>query len=265
MRKQLGELALPSIIFSKAVVNGQELNAFLIPPVGYSHGRKYPVLLYIYGGPGSQTVMDSFRGIGFEEYMASQGIAVVSIDGSGTGARGQDFMFEVYKNLGVKQATQLADGVRDMATKHDFLDISRVAVWGWSFGGYQTLMCLTEVDPLFKAGIAVAPVTDWRFYDSAYTERYMSTPQENDAGYTSSSVIHRLTNLSEFSPKLMLVHGTGDDNVHFLNSATLVTELVRQEIQFRLMYYTNRDHSINGGNSRQHLYRMLSNFLVEEL
>jgi len=214
-----------------------------------------------YGGPNSQEVTKTFE-IGFDTYVTSQlNVIYACVDGRGTGARGSDFRKQVYQNLGFLETADQISAAKYFQSM-SFVDPNRFGIWGWSYGGYMTLMSISDPQTPFAFGISVAPVTDWKFYDSAYTERYMRTPLENPSGYNHSSVLQRANNIRQNS--LLLAHGTGDDNVHFQNSAELVELLIEKDIQFEVMFYTNRDHSISQG-ARPHLYRLLSNFLSSKI
>ena len=221
---------------------------------------KYPVLMYQYSGPGSQQVLDTW-GISWETYMASLGYIVVCVDGRGTGGRGEAFEKCTYLKIGVKEARDQVETALYLG-KQAYVDKDRIGIWGWSYGGYMTLMSMSEGTPVFKAGVAVAAPTDWRFYDTIYTERFMRTPKENAEGYKASSAFTRADKLHG---NLLLVHGMADDNVHFQNCAEYAEQLVQLGKQFDMQIYTNRNHGIYGGNTRQHLYTRLTNFFLNNL
>jgi len=209
----------------------------------------------VYGGPNSQTVMMNYD-IGFHTYVASQlGYIVASVDGRGTGGRGSVWRKQIYEKLG---SLETADQITAAKHLQSMSFVQYVGIWGWSYGGYMTCMIMSDPTTSLKFGMAVAPVTDWKFYDSIYTERYMRTPQENAQGYSQSSVLTRAANIKDNT--LLLVHGTADDNVHFENTAELVELLIARDIEFEVMFYTNRDHSISNG-ARPHLYHLLSKYL----
>lgn len=216
--------------------------------------------MYQYSGPGSQQVLDKF-GVSWETYMASQGYVVVCVDGRGTGGRGAEFEKCTYLNLGVKEAKDQVETAKYLSTL-PYIDGNRIGIWGWSFGGYNTLMSMSEGTPIFKAGVAIAAPTDWRFYDSVYTERFMRTPKENMEGYEASSAINRANKLHG---ELLLIHGSADDNVHLRNAAEYSEALVQADKQFDMQVYTNRNHGIFGGNTRHHLLTRVSNFFIENL
>lgn len=242
-----------------------ELNAYMLKPHDFDPSKKYPVLVYVYGGPGSQTVDKEF-GTGqrpmWHRYLTTKGYIILSIDNRGTGGRGRDFEKQVYKKLGQYEVKDQINAVRYVMDHYDYVDSSRVGIWGWSYGGYMSTLLMEEGNDVYKTGIAVAPVTHWRFYDTIYTERFMQTPQMNPEGYREGSPIY---NVGKIKGEYLLVHGTGDDNVHFQNSVELVNQLIEEGVQFETMYYPDRNHSIYGGNTRRHLYRMMTNFILEEL
>ena len=236
--------------------SGDKLNGFIIKPVDFKNGKKYPVVMVQYGGPGSQQVLDRW-GLDWTRYLSANGYVVACVDGRGTGARGAEFERTTYMNVGLKESADQIDGAKYLSTL-SFVDPSNIAIWGWSFGGYNTLMSMTGSD-VFKAGIAVAPVTDWKFYDSVYTERYMRTPKENSEGYQKTSALKRAKNLKG---NLLIISGSADDNVHPQNTLEFTEELVQNNIDFDILYYTNRYLFIYGGNTRKHLYTQLVRFLL---
>ncbi|MBD2723066.1 S9 family peptidase [Hymenobacter armeniacus] len=246
---------------------GTELNASMLKPSNFDPGKKYPVLMYVYGGPGSQTVRDDTgAGIAFTNYLwhqllAEQGYIVLSVDNRGTGARGADFKKSTYANMGKLETIDQAEGAKYLATL-PYVDKARIGIWGWSYGGYMTSLAMTKNADLFKMGIAVAPVTNWRYYDTVYTERFLKTPQENPGGYDDNSPVQFAQNLKG---KFLLVHGTGDDNVHFQNSIAFVEALIKANKDYQTLYYPNRNHGIAGGNTRLHLYRQMTNFVLQNL
>lgn len=241
------------------------LNGYILKPYNFDPDKKYPVLFYVYGGPGSQTVTKRF-GSGqrtmWHRYLASQGYLVISVDNRGTGGRGRDFEKQLYKQLGQSEVEDQIDAARQLVAKHDYIDENRVGIWGWSYGAYMSTLVLAQGGDLFNTAIAVAPVTSWRFYDTIYTERFMQTPQMNPEGYKKGSPLRYA---DQIDGNYLLVHGTGDDNVHFQNAVELVNKLIAEAVQFETMYYPDRAHSIYGGNARKHLYKMMSNFIQENL
>ncbi len=243
--------------------DGVELNAWIIKPKDFDPAKRYPLLLFVYGGPGSQTVTDAWGGGQYlwHEMLAQDGYLVVSVDNRGTGARGAKFKKLTYLHLGRYESADQIAAARWFATQA-YVDADRVGIWGWSYGGYMTSRTLLLGRGVFKAGLAVAPVTDWRFYDTIYTERYMRTPEENHAGYEESA---SLTYADSLTGSFLLVHGTGDDNVHFQNSVRLVERLEAANKQFDLRIYPNKTHAIAGGNTRENLYGLFTAWLKKNL
>lgn len=268
LKETLAQYQLPKKeFFTFRTSQGTELNGWMIKPADFNESKKYPVLLYQYSGPGSQEVVDKWGiggdrgGIGWDAYMASKGYLIVCVDGRGTGGRGAEFAKCTYLNLGVKEAQDQVETAKHMAAQ-PYVDKSRIGIWGWSFGGYMTIMSMSEGTPIFKAGAAVAAVTDWRFYDTVYVERFMRTPQQNAEGYKAGSAFTRAANLNG---RLLLVHGMADDNVHFQNCAEYSECLVQADKQFDMQVYTNRNHGIYGGNTRYHLFTRLTEFFLNNL
>lgn len=249
--------------FEIPLANGDHLNGYVIKPANFDASKKYPILMHVYGGPGSQQVLDSFPGADFFWYqmLLKKGYLIYCIDNRGTGARGVAFKKITYQNLG---KIEVEDQI--FAAKYlgglPHVDASRIGIWGWSYGGFMSANCLMQGASVFKAAISVAPVTNWRFYDSIYTERYQRTPQENPHGYDDNSPVNHVDKLKG---NLLLVHGTGDDNVHFQNSVALEEALIKANKQFQSFYYPNRNHGIYGGNTRLHLYQMMTDFLEKNL
>ena len=243
--------------------DGVTLNAWLIKPKGFDAARKYPLLMNVYGGPGSQTVTDSWGGPNYlwHQMLAQDGYLVASVDNRGTGGRGAKFMKMTYLHLGRSEAADQIAAARWFA-RQPFVSPDRIGIWGWSYGGYMTSLSMLRGAGVFKAALAVAPVTDWRFYDTIYTERYMRTPQENAAGYDESAPLAYADSLRG---SFLLVHGTGDDNVHFQNSVRLVNRLEAANKQFDMRIYPGRTHSISGGNTRENLYGLFTAWLKAHL
>ncbi len=248
--------------FTVKGADGTDLNAWMIKPADFSKRKEYPVLMYVYGGPGANTVNDAWdHNMGWWQMLAQQGYIIVSVDNRGTGARGLDFKQVTYEQLG-KFETEDQIAAAKQLSKRKYIDADRIGMFGWSFGGYLTNLCLTKGADVFAAGIAVAPVTNWRYYDTIYTERYNGLPQDNEAGYDENSPINHVDKLRG---DLLLVHGVADDNVHFQNSMDYINKLVAANKQFDLMTYPNRDHGIRGGGARLHLYTRMTDFLKENL
>lgn len=242
---------------------GITLNAWMLKPQNMIPGKKYPIMLCIYGGPGSQEVLDrwDYNSLWYQ-HLASQGIIVVAVDNRGTGARGAEFRKYTYKNLGKYEAIDQIEAAKALA-KFNFIDSTRIGIWGWSFGGYLSTLCLEKGNQQFKLAIAVAPVTNWRYYDSIYTERYNGMPQDNATGYDDNSPINHT---KKIKGKYLLIHGTADDNVHFQNSVELIKKLVDNNKDFQTMYYPNSNHGIyTGRNTRYHLFSTMTKFILENL
>lgn len=240
--------------------SGYELNAWMVKPVNFNASAKYPVLMVQYSGPNSQQVLDQY-GFDWEQHLANKGFIVVSVDGRGTGARGEAFRKCTYLRMGELESKDQVEAAQALG-KLPYIDKDRIAIWGWSFGGYTTLMSMSVGNGTFKAGIAVAPPTDWKYYDSVYTERFMRTPQENFEGYAATSPLRKAKDLQG---KLLLVHGTADDNVHFMQTMEYQNALVEANKQFQMQIYMDKNHGISGGNTRYHLYTLMSDFLLKNL
>ena len=239
--------------------SGQHLNGFTILPTDFDQTKKYPLLMYVYGGPGSQTVMNRWFGANYLwfQHLAQKGFIVVSVDGRGTGFRGEEFKKCTYLNLG-KYEIQDQIEVAEKLALLPYIDTNRIAIWGWSFGGYMSSLGISKGAHVFKKAIAVAPVTNWRYYDNIYTERFMRTPQENGNNYDDNSPINHV---EKINGKFLLIHGTADDNVHFQNSVELVDEMIKKGIKFDSELYPNKNHGIGGGKYRLHLYNRMTEFL----
>ena len=237
-----------------------ELNGWMVKPHDFDANKKYPVLMYQYSGPNSQSATNRWD-FGWYQMLAQKGYITVCVDGRGTGARGEAFRKITYKELGKYETVDQIETAKYLGTLA-YVDAKRIGIWGWSFGGYETLLAMTKGADYFKAGIAVAPVTNWRYYDNIYTERYMRTPQNNASGYDDNSPINHAEKLKG---KLLLVHGTADDNVHVQNSMEMSEALVQAGKQFQQFYYTNRNHGIYGGYTRYHLYTMMTDFILDNL
>ena len=240
-----------------------DLNASLILPVNYNPAKKYPVFINVYGGPGHNEVLDSWDGNDyfFHQLLAQEGYIVLSIDPRGTQYRGADFKKSTYLQLGKLEIQDVIAATKEFAKRPD-VDASRLGIMGWSYGGFMSSLAMTKGQGLFKVGIAVAPVTNWRFYDNIYTERFMRTPQENPKGYDDNSPINFAKDLQG---KYFLIHGAADDNVHYQNSMEMISALVKANKQFDLFIYPNKNHGIYGGNTRNHLFNMIYNYILEEL
>ncbi|HHT30725.1 S9 family peptidase [Petrimonas mucosa] len=237
-----------------------QLNGWIIKPVRFDASRKYPVVMIQYSGPNSQQVLDRF-GTDWYYALANEGFVVASVDGRGTGARGEAFRKQTYMNLGVMESDDQVAAGRYLASL-PYVDGNRIGIWGWSYGGYNVLMSMSRGNGFFKAGVAIAPVTDWKFYDSVYTERFMRTPQQNAAGYADGSAISLASRLEG---QLLLVHGMADDNVHFQNSVEYSRALIAAGKHFEMFFFPDKNHSIYGGNSRLYLYEKVIDFYRKNL
>ena len=268
LAQKVASMNLPSKeFFTFTTSDGVQLNGWMMKPANFDASKKYPVIMHQYSGPGSQQVIDRWnigsRGDGgmFEAYMADRGFISVCVDGRGTGGRGSDFEKCTYLNLGVKEARDQVETALYLGTL-PYIDSKNIGIWGWSFGGYCTLMSMSEGTPAFKAGVAVAAPSDWRYYDTVYTERFMRTPKENMEGYQASSA---MTRASQLNGELLLIHGTADDNVHLRNASEYSEALVQADKQFDMHIYTNRNHGIRGGNTTKHLLTRVTEFFIEHL
>ena len=241
----------------------KSLNAWIIKPTNFDPTKKYPVFMTVYGGPGHNNVLDSYGGADFlyHQLLAKKGYIVVSIDPRGTMYRGADFKKSTYLQLGKLETEDFIASAKELG-KLSYVDPSRIGIQGWSYGGFMTSLCMTKGADVFKTGIAVAPVTNWKYYDNIYTERFMRTPFENPNGYADNSPINFV---KELKGKYLLIHGSGDDNVHYQNTMEMINALVKEDKQFDLFIYPNKNHGIYGGNTRNHLYNMMFNFTLENL
>lgn len=242
---------------------GHQLNAWFIKPADFDPNKKYPVFMYQYSGPGSQQVANRWNSTNdyWFQMLAQQGYIIACIDGRGTGFKGADFKKVTYKELGKYEVEDQIDAAKVIA-KYAYVDASRIGIWGWSYGGFMSSNCILKGADVFKMAIAVAPVTNWRFYDSVYTERYMQTPQENASGYDTNSPINFAKNLKG---KFLLVHGTADDNVHVQNSMLMIEALVQANKQFDWAIYPDKNHGIYGGKTRLQLYTKMTDFIKANL
>ena len=232
----------------------------MVKPRDFSASRRYPVIMSQYSGPGSQSVLNAWA-LDWEAYFASQGYIVICVDGRGTGGRGTAFRTAVYKDLGNLETVDQVAAAR-YAASLPYVDSDRIGIYGWSFGGYEALMCASADGCPYAAAVAVAPVTDWRYYDSVYTERYMLTPQQNERGYDSSSAILRSLHLS---CPLLIMYGTADDNVHPANSLQYVSTLQSIGMLCDMFVFPNMNHSINGCNARSVVYAKMLQFFDSKL
>jgi len=244
-------------------INGNELNMWMIKPSNFDESKKYPLLMFQYSGPGSQTVSNSYFGANdyWYQLLADKGYIVASVDGRGTGFKGAAFKKVTQNELGKYELEDQIAAAKKLGARN-YIDQDRIGIWGWSFGGFMSTNAILKGNDVFSMAIAVAPVTSWRFYDSIYTERYMTAPQENPTGYDENSPINHVDKLKG---KFLLVHGSGDDNVHFQNSMRLIEALIQANKQFDWAIYPDKNHGIYGGNTRLHLYTKMTNFIEENL
>ncbi|HZF64387.1 MAG TPA: S9 family peptidase [Chitinophagaceae bacterium] len=241
---------------------GDSLNAWILKPSDFSASKKYPVLFYNYGGPGSQYVRNEFGRVNaWQQLLAQKGFIVICVDNTGTGFRGEEFKKKTYLQLGKLEIEDQIDAATYMA-KFPYVDRTRIGHYGWSYGGFLSSLAITRGADIFSAAVAVAPVTSWRFYDNIYTERYMRTPQENPTGYDENSPI---SHVDKIKGKYLIIHGTADDNVHFQNSVLMVNELIEKDVNFESAYYPNRAHAMRGGNAVPHIYSKMTNWLIQNL
>lgn len=252
--------------FSFTTSEGVALNGWMVKPKDFDANKKYPVIMHQYSGPGSQQVTNSWsagsmgQGGAFDSYLAQEGFIVVSVDGRGTGGRGSEFEKCTYLNLGNLESKDQVETALYVGSL-PYVDKDRIGIWGWSYGGFNTLMSMSEGRGVFRAGVAIAPPTNWKYYDSVYTERYMRTPKENPDGYATNPI----ERASKLHGALLICHGTADDNVHPQNTYEYSEALVQADKDFRELFYTNRNHGIFGGNTRNHLLRQVAQFFKTEL
>ena len=249
--------------FSTIQINGSELNMWMIKPADFDANKKYPLLMFQYSGPGSQQVSNRWgdsRTLWHKD-LANQGFIIACVDGTGTGFKGSKFKKSTYLNL-VKYESLDQIATAKTLGELPYVDHNRIGIWGWSFGGHMATHCLLTGNDIFSFAIAVAPVTNWRFYDTIYTERFMRTPQENPEGYDLNSPINYADQLKG---DFLIIHGSGDDNVHVQNTMRMVEALIQADKQFEWMIYPDKNHGISGGNTRKHLYTKMTNFIFKNL
>lgn len=242
--------------------SGQDLHAWMIKPADFDPAKKYPLFIYVYGGPESQNVVDGWnRRTPWFQMLVQQGYIVACVDNRGTNGRGEAFRKATYMQMGRLETIDQVESARWFGSL-DYIDRDRIGIFGWSYGGFMTSLCMTKGGGLYRMGIAVAPVTNWRYYDTIYTERFMRTPQENPEGYDNNSPIHFA---GQLEGAFLLIHGSADDNVHFQNSMDFTEALVQADRQFEMQFYPNRAHGISGGNTTYHLYQRMTRFILENL
>ncbi len=263
LKEKLQNYQLSPKEYTTLEINGNELNMWMLKPPDFDPSRKYPLLLYQYSGPGSQQVKNRWLGANdyWHQMLASEGYVVACVDGRGTGYKGRDFKKVTYLNL-VKYETEDQIAVAKNLSELPYIDESRTGIWGWSFGGHMSTNCLLKGNDTFEMAIAVAPVTNWRFYDTIYTERFMRTPAENPTGYDDNSPFNYPELLKG---KYLLMHGSADDNVHVQNSMRMIEALIQANKEFDWAIYPDRNHGIYGGNTRLHLYTKMTEFIKENL
>ena len=243
--------------------NGTELNGWLIKPKNFDSNKKYPVYMTVYGGPGHNEVIDAWDGMDYMYYqlLAENGYIVACVDPRGTMFRGAKFKKSTYLQLGKLEIEDVINSAKELQ-KMPFVDASRIGIMGWSYGGFMASLAITKGADVFKMAIAVAPVTNWRYYDNIYTERFMRTPKENEAGYDDNSPINHVKNIKG---KYFLIHGSTDDNVHYQNAMEMINAMVKANKQFDMFIYPNRNHGIYGGNTRNHLFNMMFEYTLKNL
>ncbi|WP_426431393.1 S9 family peptidase [Winogradskyella sp. HB-48] len=263
LSQKVGDYVTSEKEFSNINVNGNDLNMWMIKPADFDKNKQYPLFMYQYSGPGSQQVANRWNGANdyWYQMLAQQGYIVVCIDGRGTGFKGADFKKVTQKELGKYEVEDQIEAAKKLG-ELPYIDASRIGIWGWSYGGFMSSNALFKGNDVFKMAIAVAPVTSWRFYDTIYTERYMTTPDENPSGYDDNSPINHVDKLKG---DFLLIHGTGDDNVHVQNTMRMVEALIQADKQFEWMIYPDKNHGIYGGNTRLHLYKKMTNFIHKTL
>ena len=249
--------------FSTINVNGNDLNMWMIKPANFDASKIYPLLMYQYSGPGSQQVANRWNGANdyWYQHLAQKGYMVACVDGRGTGFKGADFKKVTQNELGKYEVEDQIAAAKQLGAL-SYIDASRIGIWGWSYGGFMSSNCLFKGNEVFNMAIAVAPVSSWRFYDTIYTERYMTTPQENESGYDENSPLNHVNKLKG---DFLLVHGSSDDNVHLQNTMRLAEALIQADKQFDWAVYPDKNHGIYGGNTRLHLYKKMTNFIHETL
>lgn len=243
--------------------NGQSLNYYMMKPWNFDSTKKYPVFMHVYGGPGVNTVRNNYGGRNYlwHQYLTQQGYIVVSVDNRGTGNRGRDFKHSTYLQLGQLEHQDQTAAAKWLSQK-SWVDAGRIGIWGWSFGGYMSSLCITKSADVFKTAIAVAPVTNWRYYDNIYTERFLQKPQDNPEGYDQNSPINFVSGIKG---NYLLIHGTGDDNVHFQNTVEMINAMVKAGVNYDSEIYPNRNHGIGDRAAQYHLYKRMTNFVLEKL
>lgn len=263
IKKQQDYGVQPLEFFNFKTSENVALNGWMIKPPNFNPEEKYPVFMFLYGGPGSQQAIDSWRGQNYWwfQMLAQQGFIIACVDNRGTGARGEEFKKMTYLQLGHYETIDQIEAAQYLGAL-PYTDANRIGIFGWSYGGYMSTLCLLKGNDVFKAAIAVAPVTNWKWYDSIYTERFMRTASENPKGYKENSPVYFADRLKG---DYLLIHGMADDNVHFQNTVEMANALIEADKQFETYYYPNRNHGIGGGNARFHLYTKMTQFIHRSL
>ena len=262
-QNKLEEYSISEKEFITIYTDNADLNAWIIKPPNFDDNKKYPLFMFLYGGPGSQKVLNRYEGNNFYWYqmLAQKGYVIACVDNRGTGGKGAEFKKMTYKELGKYETIDQIDAAKYFGSLN-YIDEKRIGIQGWSYGGYMSSLAITKGADVFNLAVAVAPVTNWRYYDNIYTERYMQTPQENPSGYDDNSPINHVEKLKG---KYLLIHGTADDNVHVQNTYEMSSALVRANKQFDLFVYPDKNHGIYGKNTRYHLYKKITNFILDNL
>lgn len=261
LKVALSKVTIPAKEFiTVKAQDGTDLNGYLIKPVNFNPSQKYPLVMVQYSGPNSQLVRDHYM-LDWTDYLTSQGFIVACVDGRGTGARGEEFRKCTYLNLGIVESDDQIAAAKYFGTLQ-YIDKDRIAIWGWSFGGYNVLMSMSRGNGIFKSGVAIAPVTNWKFYDTVYSERFMRTPQQNMDGYNNGSPI---TLVNQFQGNLLLIHGSADDNVHFQNTMEYADAMIKADKQFDMFVFPDRNHSLLGTSNRIYLYQKVINHLKKSM
>lgn len=263
LEKKLQAYNLPKKEFSTIAVNGNDLNMWMIKPTDFDASKTYPLFMFQYSGPGSQSVKNSWNNANdyWYYFLAQKGYIIACVDGRGTGFKGAEFKKVTQNELGKYEVEDQIQAAKQLGALN-FIDEDRIGIWGWSYGGFMSSNALFKGNDVFKMAIAVAPVTSWRYYDTIYTERYMTTPQENPSGYDDNSPIFHVDKLKG---NFLLIHGSADDNVHVQNTMQMVEALIQANKQFEWMIYPDKNHGIYGGNTRLHLYTKMTNYIKDNL
>jgi dipeptidyl-peptidase-4 len=261
--KKIKEFNLAEKEFFIIKTEDTELNAWMIKPPNFDKTKKYPLFMVVYGGPGSQQVTNSFgwNNYYWHQMLAQHGYIVACVDNRGTGGKGSEFKKITYKELGKYETIDQINSAKYFGSL-DYINADRIGIQGWSYGGYMSSLAITKGSDVFSLAIAVAPVTNWRYYDNIYTERYMQTPKENPNGYDDNSPINHVDKLKG---DFLLVHGSADDNVHVQNTMEMISALVNANKQFDLFIYPDKNHSLYGGNTKYHLYKKMTDFILDNL